>query len=302
MNGKPRFVMLVGLPASGKSTWAKWACRGWNAVCVSSDAIRAELYGDEAIQGKPAEVFKIAKDRIVHWLNEGEDVILDATNMSSKRRVAMLRELKQRVKEPFYAECQVFATPIEVCVKRDTARDRTVGRSVIETMAKQFEVPYYHEGWDYIGLHFSEEVLHGDELIDEMVGFDQMNPHHSLDLLQHTIATARKLGGEEEDTLFEAALWHDVGKLFTQTFDDKGVAHYYSHEKVSCYTYLCTYEARLRDTEDILEIACLICYHMQPYFCGDDPDAFAEWGRKRGMSRHLIDDIWRLHVADKEGH
>ena len=301
MNGKARFVMLVGLPASGKSTWAKDMCEGWGAVCVSSDAIRAELYGDEAIQGKPAEVFKVAKDRIVHWLNEGEDVILDATNMSSKRRIAMLRELKQRAKEPFYAECQVFATPIEECVKRDAARSRTVGRSVIEAMSKQFEVPYYHEGWDYIGLHFSEECLRGDELVDEMAGFDQMNPHHSLDLLQHIVATARKVRGEEA-YLFEAALWHDVGKLFTQTFDEKGIAHYYSHESVSAYTFLCLIDTRMFNTEDILLIATLINYHMQPYFCGDDEDRFTEWGRKRGMTYGLIEDIWRLHVADKEAH
>ena len=301
MNGKARFVMLVGLPASGKSTWTKWVCEGWGAVCVSSDAIRAELYGDEAIQGKPAEVFKIAKDRIVHWLNKGKDVILDATNMSSKRRIAMLRELKQRAKQSFYAECQVFATPIEICVERDAERDRTVGRSVIEEMAKHFEVPYYHEGWDYIGLHCSEDWVSNDELIDEMIGFDQQNPHHTLDLFQHTLAAFRSVG-DNQVYRGEAALWHDIGKLFTQTFDEKGVAHYYSHENVGAYTFLCLRDTRLFNTEDALLVATLINYHMQPYFCGDDEDRFTEWGRKRGMTDELIEDIWQLHIADKEAH
>ena len=36
----------------------------------------------------------------------------------------------------------------------------------------------------------------------------------------------------------DAASWHDIGKLLTQTFDNDKIAHYYSHENVSAYYYL----------------------------------------------------------------
>ena len=42
------FYMTVGCPASGKSTWAEQYKDGF--IIVSSDAIRADLYGDESIR------------------------------------------------------------------------------------------------------------------------------------------------------------------------------------------------------------------------------------------------------------
>ena len=42
--------MMVGLPASGKSTYAKLLAEEVDGIIVSSDAIRKEWYGDENIQ------------------------------------------------------------------------------------------------------------------------------------------------------------------------------------------------------------------------------------------------------------
>ena len=45
-NRKPYFVMMVGLPGSSKSTYAKQLAEETNAIICSSDAIREELCGD----------------------------------------------------------------------------------------------------------------------------------------------------------------------------------------------------------------------------------------------------------------
>lgn len=42
-----KLYVMVGLPASGKSTIAAEYVEQHDAVLVSSDAIRAEIYGDE---------------------------------------------------------------------------------------------------------------------------------------------------------------------------------------------------------------------------------------------------------------
>ena len=42
---KPTLFCLCGLPASGKSTYAKELSKKENATIYSSDAIREELYG-----------------------------------------------------------------------------------------------------------------------------------------------------------------------------------------------------------------------------------------------------------------
>ena len=47
---KPTFTMMVGLPGSGKSTYAKELAERTNAKICSSDAIREELTGDISIQ------------------------------------------------------------------------------------------------------------------------------------------------------------------------------------------------------------------------------------------------------------
>lgn len=57
-----RLVMMIGLPASGKSAIARKIFN--DAYVVSTDAIRGEPFGDENIQGDPNKVFDIAKTRM----------------------------------------------------------------------------------------------------------------------------------------------------------------------------------------------------------------------------------------------
>lgn len=42
----PTFIMMVGLPYSGKSYYAEKLSKEYGAVVHSSDAIRAEILGD----------------------------------------------------------------------------------------------------------------------------------------------------------------------------------------------------------------------------------------------------------------
>ena len=49
---RPRLVLLVGPPGCGKSTYAKkYIETNSNTIHLTSDGIRKELWGDEAIQG-----------------------------------------------------------------------------------------------------------------------------------------------------------------------------------------------------------------------------------------------------------
>ena len=60
---KPIFTMLVGIPGSGKSTWAENNKDIVNEVIQSSDELRKEL-GDINDQSKNEEVFNILHKRI----------------------------------------------------------------------------------------------------------------------------------------------------------------------------------------------------------------------------------------------
>ena len=86
---KPMFIMMCGLPGSGKSSNAKALSKIYNAIICSSDAIREEVTGSVSNQDKDPEVFKILHDRIKENLSRGISVIYDACNISYKKRMAL---------------------------------------------------------------------------------------------------------------------------------------------------------------------------------------------------------------------
>lgn len=81
--------------------------------------------------------------------------------------------------------------------------------------------PVIEEFWDVL------TTLPGLDYLAPMAGYDQRNPHHHLDLRDHTIRAAASVAAEERLRL--AALLHDGGKPACRTMDSQGVAHYYGH-------------------------------------------------------------------------
>ena len=153
-------------------------------------------------------------------------------------------------------------------------------------MLARWDTPLYIEGFDLIRVEHSHDFLvYWNEILQKMKDFgDQKNPHHTLSLYDHSVACQKNIPLR----LSRAALFHDCGKILTQSFDEKNIAHYYNHEKVSSYLALC---AGLSCYE-----SALIGLHMIPYF--DD--------KAKKMKDFLDKDFWKdieiLHEADKMAH
>ena len=147
----PVLKMIVGLPCSGKSTYVQPYIKSPHVEVFSSDTLREELFGDADHQTNNDLLFKELHKRIKDCLKLGKSAIYDATNISYKRRMAFLAELKNI---PCHKECVLMATPYEVCLERNKVRDRKVPEYVIERMYKNFDVPYYYEGWDSITIKY----------------------------------------------------------------------------------------------------------------------------------------------------
>ena len=144
---KPVFVMMVGLPGSGKSTRAREAAARLSAVLVSSDSIREELYGAESIQGDAKEVFRIFNRRIADALRKGRSCIADATNIAANSRMELLRQLKGI---PCKKVCCFVDVPPEECKRRNALRSRVVEEEVIDHMSSALQPPRPQEGWDSV--------------------------------------------------------------------------------------------------------------------------------------------------------
>ncbi|MTI68728.1 MAG: HD domain-containing protein [Firmicutes bacterium] len=66
--------------------------------------------------------------------------------------------------------------------------------------------------------------------INDMVGFNQKNPHHDKDVFNHTMAV---LDNTESDIILRlSALLHDIAKPYTFSIDEEGIGHFYKHERV----------------------------------------------------------------------
>ncbi|WP_159640048.1 CCA tRNA nucleotidyltransferase [Erysipelothrix anatis] len=95
--------------------------------------------------------------------------------------------------------------------------------------------------------------------LEATIHFDQKNPYHNRDLFNHTLTvvagTPRKL------EIRYAALFHDIGKVNTQTIDNQGIAHYRGHAIESKHLAEPILESLQLPKKQINYILDLITYH-----------------------------------------
>lgn len=133
-----KLSIVRGLPASGKTTWAKRQPDAWR---VNRDDIRAMYtgvwdYGHDSMENL---VTVLQKQLIVELLSRGCHVIVDDTNLDW-RHVRMLASLVQGIRGVCVeVEVKEFLhVPISVCIERDAQRPNPVGETVILDMARKY--------------------------------------------------------------------------------------------------------------------------------------------------------------------
>lgn len=301
MEQQQRFLMLVGIAGSGKSTMAKeLMSERDDVVYLSSDELREELLSDVNDQTKNSDVFVEMAKRTKQALRDGKHVIYDATNISRKKRRGLLQQLPKNVHK---VACYID-TEYKDIVKQNNDRERVVPQEAIERMYKSMQIPIYSEGWDNIMIFHHDNVENnqypiqftsavrksvtmgrdGYELIkflasyfDEFFGVYDMpqdSKYHAFSVSRHIyyvyeyiLQNYEATDERDREIMLWTALLHDIGKHYCKSFvnrkgEETRYANFIGHDYVGSQMAVHFLHKMNFDEEFIHTVATLIQFHM----------------------------------------
>lgn len=142
-----KLIMTKGLPASGKTTWAKeYQKENPNTVRINKDDLRSMLHNGIWSNGREKTIIDVRNMMVSYFLENGHDVIVDDTNFNLKHE-SKLKSLADTYKSEFLIR-EFTDVPLEECIKRDLQRPNSVGEKVIKKMYNDYlrpkteKVPY----------------------------------------------------------------------------------------------------------------------------------------------------------------
>ena len=144
--------MLVGVPASGKSTWVK--DNVGDCVVISSDnhiEILAEQQGktySEVFNEAIVQASRLMREDLAEALIEKKNIIWDQTNLTEKSR----RKKMKQVPKDYEKIAVFFPTPSEDELKKrlDSRPGKFIPKGVINNMIDTMQTPTKEEGFSTI--------------------------------------------------------------------------------------------------------------------------------------------------------
>ena len=153
---EPYVIILIGPPLSGKTTWINKNFEPGSFELISRDEIVLDLHGNgdyntafKTVDQK--EVDRILVNKILDSAKEKKNVIIDMTNMTSKRRKYNLSFFD----DEYYKLAVIF--PIlkdEEYVARDKKRteeeNKSIPMSVVKNMISSYQPVSKEEGFNSV--------------------------------------------------------------------------------------------------------------------------------------------------------
>lgn len=139
-----KMYIMVGLPASGKSTRAEQILReDGNAVRLNKDLVREMLHMGK-FTGRNEGLTRDAVRALAEmFLKKKINVIVDDTNLNP----GTMQSWKDLAKDIAGVEViDMTDVPVEECVLRDTQREKSVGGTVIKNMALRYGLKTFSPG------------------------------------------------------------------------------------------------------------------------------------------------------------
>lgn len=327
----PTFYILVGIPASGKTTIARDIVKNYpNTVHVSSDDIRETMFGDASVQKENHRVFENMQAMAREALKLGNNVVYDATNLNRKRRIGLIKQLPKGVN----VEAIYIHTSLEDAMLRNSKRARVVPENVMFRMYKNLQVPVKGEGYSKVSIIGAKPVSNANDGVDllsiiegsldhdeifkvlidifpnfaDIYNLPQDSSYHKYSASKHTFEVYKAClkDNPQGDTVdmdmvnvMVACLLHDIGKGLTKSFyNRKGekceYANYYQHENVSSQMAFDFYKVFPYFNVSVVYQLCE--FHMYLYDKNYNLDKL-----KTLLGEGIYAKLLKLHEYDKAG-
>jgi len=168
-------ILLIGLPASGKSVLAKNLKKELknkhilNKIhIIDTDIIRFRLFGADFSHTNEKYAVEEKNKEVLEKLNLGNIVIVDDLHYltSMRHRFYEMCLKKGALYIPIY-----LSTPVSQCKKWNHLRGLPVPQKVIDEIASKFDVPGKKYLWDRIQLNFDPTSREISEIVKESIHF-----------------------------------------------------------------------------------------------------------------------------------
>ena len=151
-----KLIILVGPPASGKSTWREkflsdaegdWVVASTDDLVEAWASERGLTYDEAHSQAPWGQFNKTFKTMYQSALKDGKNVIIDRTSMSAKNRSDYFKDLP----EDTVVEAVVFVVDDVELKRRLKARGEATGKNIplvaLFAMQKRYQSPTLAEGF-----------------------------------------------------------------------------------------------------------------------------------------------------------
>lgn len=137
-----KLIICRGIPASGKTFWAKkWVLEDpEHRVRINQDDIRLML-GKYWVPSREKLVQHIQEGALIEALERGYDIVIDNTNLN-KKVIDNYRALVIAFGNHEIEYKDFFDAPLSVCIERDKARDLQVTEKVIRSFYNNYKDRY----------------------------------------------------------------------------------------------------------------------------------------------------------------
>lgn len=158
MGENRKIIICIGIPASGKTSWAKeFVRKNSNWVRVNRDDFRLMLKNAQVCEPKLEDLITELSDAVVEKsLMKKLNVIIDNTNVKLK----YIKELIEKFKYSADIDFRVFDISLDKAIERDKEREMKVGEGVIKKMYENYKIVI-----DSFGFQPVNKIDHRDPIV-----------------------------------------------------------------------------------------------------------------------------------------